>query len=360
MTDEPTMVKCLVWDLDNTLWKGTLLEGDDLRVADEVRRTVRTLDEHGVLQSVASRNEHDEAWGRLEEFGLAEYFVLPKIGWGRKSDSVRAIADELNFAYTTVAFVDDLPSERAEVELRLPDVRCYPADLAGSLASLPEFKPRAVTADSRRRRQMYQASFRRQADRDAFPGPDEEFLRTLDLVMTIGRAGEEDLARVEELTLRTSQMNATGVYYSDARLRDLIGDPGHAVLIVTMRDRFGPHGAVGVVLLEFHEPVWHLKLIATSCRVVSFGAGAVLLNWLAGEAHRAGVHLAADFRPTGRNRMMEIAYRFAGYGNDGCQCLESLAEELPDPEVDRLHLVPAPPPDPGTMTLVAPDLAGAR
>jgi len=213
-----------------------------------------------------------------------------------------------------------------------------------------------VTVDARRRREMYQAGFQRDAEKESFNGPDEEFLRSLDLVMKIKRADEEDLSRVEELTLRTSQMNATGVHYPDDVLRSLLADPEHEVLTVTLTDRFGPHGAVGVLLLRYHQRLWHLKLLATSCRVVTFGAGAVLLNWLIDETAKADAHLVADFRPTDRNRMMEIAYRFAGFTTDSCECLAALGARADD-GIQRLHLPAAPRPAPTTMTLTAPELA---
>ncbi|MFF1795338.1 HAD-IIIC family phosphatase, partial [Kitasatospora sp. NPDC058263] len=313
MAEKPTLVKCLVWDLDNTVWDGTLLEDPTVELFPGIHDTIVELDSRGVLHSVSSKNDHDLAWKRLEDLGLAEYFVHPQIGWGRKSDAVRLIAERLNFAETAVAFIDDLPTERAEVNYHAPDIRCYPAERAAELTALPEFSPEIVTVDARRRREMYQASFRRDAEKDTFSGPDEEFLRTLDLVMEIKRADQEDISRVEELTLRTSQMNATGVHYSDAALRALLVDPDHEVLTVNLTDRFGPHGAVGVLLLERHADLWHLKLLATSCRVVTFGAGAVILNWLIDQAARSGAHLVADFRRTERNRMMDIAYRFAGF-----------------------------------------------
>lgn len=347
------LVKCLVWDLDNTLWRGTLLEDKDVEIAGAVREVVRELDARGILQSVSSRNDHDHAWGRLEELGLAEYFVLPHIGWGRKSQSVKAIADELNFALTTVAFIDDQASERAEVAYHLPSVRCYPAEQVLELLELPEFSPAVVTVDARRRREMYQAGFRREAERAEHQGADEEFLRSLDLVMRISRADGEDLSRVEELTLRTSQMNATGVHYSDSALRTLLSDVDSEVLVISLTDRFGPHGAVGVMLIEKAAGLWHLKLLATSCRVVSFGAGAVLLRWLTDAAARAGVHLVADFLRTERNRMMEVAYRFAGFTDAECACRAALP---PADGVQRLHLVPERQEPPATMRVVAPEL----
>jgi methoxymalonate biosynthesis protein len=358
--DKPVLVKCLVWDLDNTLWQGTLSEDPDVAIADDIRDVIVALDSRGILQSVASKNDFEPAWERLEELGIAEYFVHPQIGWGRKSDSVRQVAEQLNFALNTIAFVDDLPSERAEVAFHVPEIRCYRADQAAALPGMPEFSPEVVTVDARRRRQMYQASFRRDTERESFGGPDEEFLRSLELVMTIKRADADDLSRVEELTLRTSQMNATGVHYSDATLRGLLADRDHEVLTVALTDRFGPHGAVGVMLLEYHPQVWHLKLLATSCRVVSFGAGAVILNWLIDQAARAGAHLAADFRPTDRNRMMDIAYRFAGFTGDPCECLADLGPVADGDGIQCLHLVAEPRNGPTTMRLTSPDLAAGH
>src|SRR6202050_434049 len=365
MPDTAAPVKCLIWDLDNTLWQGTLLEDPQVLLPDSVRDVVMALDSRGILQSIASKNDHDKAWSRLEELGLAEYFVLPRIGWGRKSDSVIEIAERLNFAHGAIAFIDDQPTERAEVTFHAPEVRCYPADEALTLPGRAEFSPKVVTVDARRRRQMYQANFRREAEKECFTGPDEEFMRSLDLVMQIGRADGEDLSRVEELTLRTSQMNATGVHYSDAVLRGLLTDPDHEVLTITLTDRFGTHGAVGVLLLEYHPEVWHLKLLATSCRVVTFGAGSVLLNWLVDQAAQASAHLAADFRPTTRNRMMDVAYRFAGFTDETCGCLAALGtggngqdgvDGAAGTGIERMHLIPGRRREAAKMGAISPDL----
>ncbi|HJQ03425.1 MAG TPA: HAD-IIIC family phosphatase [Jatrophihabitans sp.] len=346
-------VKCLIWDLDETLWRGVILEDQQVTVSEEIREVIAELDRRGILQSVASRNDHDQAWAWLEKLGLAEYFVFPRIGWNRKSDSVREIADKLGFVHHTIAFIDDQPAERAEVAHYLPGVRCYSAEQALELPSRAEFTPATINVESRLRRSLYQAQERRAAQQAVFAGTDEEFLRTLDLRLDIRRATGDDVGRVEELTLRTSQMNATGVHYSDADLRALLASRSHEVLVASLEDRFGSHGAIGIVLLEKHPGTWHLKLLATSCRVVKFGVGAVLLRWLSNQAALAAAHLVADFRRTDRNRIMEIAYRFAGFTDDRCPCREALAA---NDDVARLHLTATTQPLPTTLRVDAPTL----
>ncbi|MGA7050143.1 MAG: HAD-IIIC family phosphatase [Mycobacterium sp.] len=353
MAQQGSAVKCLVWDLDDTLWNGTLLEGDRVFIDDEVRRTVEVLDSRGILQSIASKNDHDLAWSRLSELGVAEYFILPQISWNPKSAAISYIAAQLNFSEDRIAFVDDQPAERAEVAFHLPEVRCYSKNQISALHELREFNPKIVTIDASRRRHMYQAAVRRGEYRDEFQGPDDAFLRSLDLRLRIERAAVEDLPRAEELTLRTSQMNATGIHYSEAMLRDLCVDPDHEVMLASLDDRFGSHGVVGLVLVEKHGAYWHLKLLATSCRVVSFGVGTNILNWLISHAADAGVHLVADFRATERNRIMEITYRFLGFNESDCPCHILLPQR---DGIERMHLIPDPREAPTTMQLVAPDL----
>jgi methoxymalonate biosynthesis protein len=343
------MIKCVIWDLDETLWAGTLAESDRVELSDEVRSVVTGLDERGILQSVCSRNDHDEAWRRLEELGVAGYFVLPRIGWGPKSAAVSEIVERLGFAQSAVAFVDDQPAERAEVAHRLPGVRCYPADQAPRLLGLPEFDPPRTTT-SARRRQLYQTEERRSAARTASPGTDVDFLRSLRAELTIEPAGEHDLDRLAELTRRTTQLNTTGVPYSRAELAALRARAGHEVLVARLTDRFGDYGEVGVVLLARLSGVWRIRLLATSCRVLAHGVGAVVLRWMIDRAHRSGVHLAADFRRTDRNRQMAVAYRFAGFDDAPCACRRALPAEQ---DVQVLHLLPSPQPAPDTLHLVA-------
>jgi FkbH-like protein len=147
---------------------------------------LRTLDERGILQSIASRNDHDAAMARLETLGVAEYFLHPRINWSAKGQNVAEIAKALNIGLDTFLFVDDQPFEREEVTFACPEVRTLDsADLSGML-DRPELNPEFITDDSRRRRLMYAADIRRNAAEETFDGPSEAFLRSLDMRFTIG------------------------------------------------------------------------------------------------------------------------------------------------------------------------------
>ncbi|MFJ8751988.1 HAD-IIIC family phosphatase [Streptomyces sp. NPDC102441] len=306
-------VKCVVWDLDHTLWDGVLLEDGTTRLREDVVAAIRRLDEAGVLHSVASRNDHDAAMERLREFGIDDLFLHPQINWNAKSHSIREIARALNIGIDAIAFVDDQDFERAEVARELPEVICVDALDVHQELEREEFRPRFITDESRRRRAMYRGQIEREQAETEYVGPSEEFLADLGMTLNITKARTEDLQRAEELTIRTNQLNSTGRTYSYEELDALRTSPDHLLLVAALDDRYGSYGKIGVTLLEKGEGHWHLRLLLMSCRVMSRGVGTILLNHIMSLAKEAGVTLRADFVETGRNRMMQIAYAFAGF-----------------------------------------------
>ncbi|MER6778104.1 MULTISPECIES: HAD-IIIC family phosphatase [unclassified Streptomyces] len=324
-TPPAPQVKCVVWDLDDTLWDGTLLEGDDLSVPEANRQLVRTLDEHGILQSVASRNEPDAVTERLRAFGLDEYFLYPQVGWSAKSASLRAVAQELNISPESVLFVDDSEFERAEVAGALPSVRCMTRQELHALVAAGDVLPAQVTDDARRRRAMYLAESRRRTHEVAFDGPAAEFLESLDMTLRVRGASTADLARAAELTQRTHQLNTTGITFGQDELASLIRDPGHRVLVAELDDRFGTYGTVGLAVVATGTtgqagagpravvPPWTIRLLLMSCRVMGRNIGTSLIAAVAGLAEAHGAGTVAHFRPTDRNRQMLVTYRFAGF-----------------------------------------------
>jgi FkbH-like protein len=310
---EKQSIKCVVWDLDNTVWDGILLEDAEVRLRPHVVHILKTLDERGILHSIASRNDHDVAMAKLKELGIEEYFLYPQINWGSKAASVAQIARDINIGLDAVAFVDDQPFEREEVAFSHGQVLCVDSALLEDFLDRPELNPRFITEDSRLRRRMYRADIERNRVEAEYVGPQEEFLATLGMVFTIAPCREEDLQRAEELTVRTNQLNTTGYTYSYEELDALRQSPRHKLWISSLEDRHGSYGKIGLTLIEMGEEVWTVKLLLMSCRVMSKGVGTIMIHHVLRLAKEAGVKLRAEFVSNDRNRQMLITYRFAGF-----------------------------------------------
>lgn len=330
-------IKCVIWDLDETLWQGTLLDGGGSELRPGIAQIVRELDARGILQSIASKNDHEVAWPVVESFGLGEFFLHPKIGWSGKAQSIQAITEQLGIALDAVAFVDDQAVERDEVAFYLPQVTVMDAAEVGGLLERPDFRPRVITDEARMRRRMYLADIARSSAEEQFSGAREAFLQTLDMRISIHPVKKDDLARAEELTVRTNQLNTTGRVYSYDELESLAGSPDHLLLAVKLEDRYGSSGTVGLALVEKAEQIWTIRLLIMSCRVVTRGVGMVLIGHLLHKARHHEVRLRATFAHTGRNRQMYVTYKFAGFREAG----EESGMILLEHDLQRLHALPA-------------------
>ena len=310
-------VKLVVWDLDNTLWQGTLLEDDSVVLRENIVEILKTLDGRGILNSIASKNEHDMAMAKLRELGIDEFFIYPKINWNAKSANIAEIIQQVGISADSVAFVDDQNFERAEVTYTIPQVRAFDIPEIDVLISQPEFIPPFITDESAKRRKMYLAEAARKTAETEFTGPQEEFLATLEMKFTISHATESDLRRAEELTVRTNQLNTTGRTYSYDELVQLRESNDHLLLIAGLDDRWGPYGKIGLALIQQKPGQWTIKLLLMSCRVISRGVGTILLSYILRQAQDAGVRVLAEFKSNDRNRMMFITYRMAGFREIG-------------------------------------------
>jgi FkbH-like protein len=340
-------IKCVVWDLDNTVWDGILLEDAEVTLRPHVVHLLKTLDERGILHSIASRNDHDTAMAKLRDFGIEEYFLYPQINWNSKASSVAQIAKDINIGLDTIAFIDDQPFEREEVAFTHGKVLCIDSAELDDLLDRPELNPRFITEDSKVRRRMYMADIRRNREEAEFVGPTEEFLSTLGMIFTIAPAKGEDLKRAEELTVRTHQLNTTGYTYSYEELDAFSSSPRHKLLISSLEDRHGTYGKIGLTLIECDPDVWTVKLLLMSCRVMSKGVGMIMIHHVLRMAKEAGVKLRAEFLSTDRNRQMLITYRFAGFkevaksGDVAIMENDFSAIQPPPPYVDLRVEVPA-------------------
>lgn len=304
--------KCVVWDLDNTIWNGILLECGNVVLKPEIKMIIEELDNRGVINSIASKNNLEDTKAKLEEFNILRYFVCLEINWNSKSSSIRNICNKLNIGMDTILFVDDQDFELDEVKSELQDVSCINAEKYLDLLSMPRLNPRFITEDSKRRRLMYQEDMKRREDEQNYQGTTDKFLSTLQMKLSICEAKESDLKRAEELTIRTNQLNATGITYRYEELKKFLVDDKHKLFISELSDKYGSYGKTGLALVEIGEN-WHLKLMLMSCRVMSRGIGTVLLSFIMYNAKKHGNKLTADFKKTDRNRQMYITYKFSNF-----------------------------------------------
>ena len=341
MAKQDIRIKCVIWDLDNTLWEGTLTEGGGGELRPGAKEAVLELDRRGIVQSISSKNDHAAAFKQLTVFGLEDYFLCPQISWNPKSAGVQTILTTLNIKPEATAFVDDSAFERDEVGHVLPKLHRYDGADLEELLKRPEFQVPFITEDCANRRNMYRADLARQSAESTFEGNADDFLATLHMKLDITPVTEHDLQRVEELTVRTHQLNSTGYTYSYDELLALSKDPRYIFRICSLRDDYGDSGKVGLLLLENGEDALRLKLLIVSCRVMSRGIGSALLCYATQLAAQLKKKLLAEYLETEYNRIMFITYKLAGFEEveeKGDQLLMQFAQEEPLPFAEYLDV----------------------
>ncbi|WP_113672067.1 HAD-IIIC family phosphatase [Vallitalea guaymasensis] len=313
MSDKNKKIKCVVWDLDNTMWDGVLIEDKEVTLRSDVLDIIKELDHRGILQSISSKNNYEDAIDKLDEFGIKDYFLYPQISWSSKSQAVKEIISCLNIGANTIAFIDDQDFERDEVKSVIPEVTCFDADEITNILDKDIFIPDFITKDSMRRREMYIADYHRKKVEETYQGPQEDFLASLDMKISIQYAKDEDLDRVIELTERTNQLNTTGYTYSYEELKLMQDSDTHKLLIIGLDDKYGTYGKIGIILIDTSNERWVLELFIMSCRVMSRGIGTILLNYIMDMAQTANRELYAKFIQTEKNKMMQLTYNLAGF-----------------------------------------------
>jgi methoxymalonate biosynthesis protein len=308
------VIKCVIWDIDNTLLAGVYLEsGPQPPPPDPAMLGVlRELGSRGIIHALASRNPPEAAGYVSRVSGVR--FAAAECGWGPKSEAVRRVIGELGLAPDAVAFVDDDLLERAEVSFALPEVLVLSPEDACDAAGWPEFSPAVVTAEARRRGEMYAERRRRQEEARAFGGSRDEFLRYCGTAVVIEAAADDDVPRLHELSVRTHQFNTVGADISQASLAALIGSAEHLVMTVRLADRFGDDGMVGGCVIQTGQAGWSARLLMMSCRAMGRGVIDALLAWLCQAAARAGAPaVQVPCLATSRNVPLRIALAGAGF-----------------------------------------------
>jgi FkbH-like protein len=327
--------KCVVLDLDNTLWGGIVgedglegialgEEGIGLAFA-EFQDELLNLTRKGILLAICSKNNEDDALAvlrrhpsmRLKE----EHFAAFRINWHHKAANLRDLAAELNLGLDSFIFIDDNPGERALVRSELPEVLVpeWPGDPAlykGALLDLAaaHLMKVSITGEDRARTSMYRAEGERRTLLGSSGGL-ETYYRSLQMTARMGFADAFTIPRIAQLTQKTNQFNLTTLRYAEADIRALSEAPDALVLWLDLSDRFAGNGIVGVMILRQVSPVeWHVDTLLLSCRVI----GRTVENAFVGLAcriltSRAAERLTGEYRPTSKNAVAAHLYRDLGF-----------------------------------------------
>ncbi len=325
--------KCLVLDLDNTLWGGILGEVGFSGIAvgsgpvgeayTAFQRYILALKDRGVILAICSKNDEAavrEVFTRHPDMSIRlEHIAMLAASWEDKPAAIRRIAATLGIGLDSLVFVDDNPAEREAVRQLVPevDVVPLPADPAGyvkALSSYPFFETAALTAEDRARTQQYKARADISAGQQVAETL-EDFLLGLDMQMRVTVVDETNAARVAQLINKTNQFNVTTRRRSEAQVRALIDDDGHVTQVVRLRDRFADHGIIGVLLARRSgADVLDVDTWLLSCRVLGRGVEDEMMQLLIAEAEREDVRvIRGTYVPSARNSQVADLFSRLGF-----------------------------------------------
>ena len=259
-------VKLVVWDLDDTLWAGTLSEGpvtlDPARID-----LVRALNRRGIVNSICSKNDAAGARLRLEQAGVWSEFVFPRIDWSPKGPRVARIIEDAQLRPDNVLFVDDLAINRAEVAHFVPGIQTAGPEVIGGLLDRPELAGK----DDRdlTRLAQYRVLEQKLADRSAVAADNEEFLRLCDIRIGVFHDTGAQSERLFELVERTNQLNFTKRRPARDTFVAMLADPGFDTGYVRVRDRYGDYGICGFYAVS--RDTGSVVDLLFSCRVLGMG-----------------------------------------------------------------------------------------
>ena len=328
--------KCLVLDLDNTLWGGiigddgieNIVLGEGSAVGEAhlaLQRYAKSLKERGVILAVCSKNEAsiaEAAFREHPEMLLARADISAfKVNWNDKAENLQAIAVQLNIGLDSLVFVDDNPAERARIRESLPMVAVpeLPEDSAHYVRCLADagyFDAVTFTDEDRSRADQYTANIQRENMLGASQSMDD-FLRGLEMSVEYARLTPVDLSRAAQLINKTNQFNATGIRMTADALADVAAEPRNIVLHFRLIDRFGDNGLVSVMILTpgRDDPgAMNIDNWVMSCRVFGRQLEAEAMNIAVDEARTAGaVALRGTIIPTKKNTVIADLYGKLGF-----------------------------------------------
>jgi FkbH-like protein len=336
--------KCLVLDLDNTLWGGVigddgldgilLGQGNALGEAfSAIQRVALDLRNRGVVLAVCSKNDMENALlpfrSHPEMVLKEEHIAVFQANWNDKASNLEEIAKLLNIGLDALVLLDDNPAERAQVRATLPQVSV--PELPGD----PAFYPRALLAggyfesvgytnDDRQRADQYQANAHRTSLRSKTRNLDD-FLQSLEMTAQVAGFDKFGRSRIVQLINKTNQFNLTTRRYTEAQIVEMEQDPALFTLQVRLQDRFGDNGMISVVICRSSGSQWQIDTWLMSCRVIKRRVEELVLDELVRAARQRGITgLQGCWLPSGRNDLVREHYANLGFTlgkeQDGATC----------------------------------------
>lgn len=354
--------KCVVVDLDGTLWGGVLGEdgADGIAVGSDYpgsafvafQRALLDLRRRGVVLAISSKNEEADvdavfAW-RREMVLRREDFVAARINWRDKATAVRELALDLGFALSALVFIDDDPIERSLVSRELPEVLVpdwprEPAAFVAALNEIPGLHPLRITEEDRRRTESYRGEVKRAEVRRSAVSL-EDFYYSLAMRAMIGSPPPTSFARVAQLITRSTQFNLTLRRYTEADIEALCASPSDDLHALTLSDRFGDSGLVAVASTRYEGEIARIEAFVMSCRVLGRGVETLLLGHVAATAKRRGAGiLEGTFVQGPRNSQVAdfyVRHGFRASDDEASRFRFDLADGRIDPPAWISHVPP--------------------
>ena len=326
--------KCLILDLDNTLWGGVVgddgLEGIQLghglgigKVFTEFQMWIKKLKERGIIICICSKNDEDKAKEPFEKhpdmvLRLSDIAVF-MANWETKVDNIRAIQQILNIGFDSMVFLDDNPFERNIVREHIPGITVPelpedPADYLEFLYSLNLFETTSYSVTDKDRTKQYQIEAERTSYAKTFTS-EAEFLRSLEMVSKVEGFTPFNTPRVAQLSQRSNQFNLRTVRYTEADITSMSNDPGIIPVTFTLEDKFGDNGLICVVILKkLDEESLFIDTWFMSCRVLKRGMEDFTLNTVVLKAREHGYRrIVGEYLPTLKNGMVKDHYDRLGF-----------------------------------------------
>ncbi|OAN49235.1 hypothetical protein A6A04_03730 [Paramagnetospirillum marisnigri] len=325
--------KCLVLDLDNTVWGGVIGDdglngivlGNGSAVGEahlDVQRLALALRARGIVLAVSSKNDHDVALQPFRDHPdmlLREnHIAVFQANWTDKASNLEAIAHKLTIGIDSLVLLDDNPAERAQVRQALPMVGVPelppdPALYSRTLQDAGYFDTVSFVAEDGQRAEQYTANAKRvelQKSNHDLDG----YLRSLDMVATCGSFSPLVRARVSQLINKSNQFNLTTRRYTELDVADMEDDPAIYGQQIRLSDAFGDNGIICVIICKITPEAWDIDTWLMSCRVLGRGVERFILNRIANAARAAGAkRLDGTFIPSSRNELVRDHYPTLGF-----------------------------------------------